>query len=74
MKSVLNPIYIGYSSIYLLAQWFDVMLKRKTTVKYHSQVFDYIFNVPYRAVNCYLKRLGPFVEIWCCKKNALSFI
>ena len=50
------------------------MLKRKTTVKYYSHVFDFIFHMPYCIVNCYLKRLSPFIEIWCCKKNALSFI
>ena len=34
----------------------------------------YIFHMPYRIVNCYLKRISPFFEIWSCKKNALSFI
>ena len=50
------------------------MLKRKTTVEYHSKVFDFIFLMLYRTVNCYLKCLGPFIEIWCCKMNALSLI
>ena len=50
------------------------MLKRKTTVEYHSQDFDFISHVLYSIVNCYLKCLSPFAEIWCLKKNALGFI
>ena len=50
------------------------MLKRKTTVKYHSHVFDCIFHMPCCIINWYLKCLSPFIEFWCCKKNALSFV
>ena len=32
------------------------MLKRKTTVEYHSKIIDFLFHVPYCIVNCYLKR------------------
>ena len=48
-----------------------MILKRKTTVEYHSQVFDFIFHMPYCIINCYLKfipgsRIYIKINIWNC--------